>query len=105
TEVGLSYVNENYRSNTPSDDYLAARVAYKLTELLSASSKLLHSVEAFPSVDRIDDIYLQARTEYVTSLTSSMIASLAHVLDYDSSPAPGRKQADNRIELSVGWSF
>jgi|JRYL01.1.fsa_nt_gb putative salt-induced outer membrane protein YdiY len=105
TEVGLSYVNENYRSNTPSDDYLAARVAYKLTELLSESSKLLHSVEAFPSVDRIDDIYLQARTEYVTSLTSSMLASLAHVLDYDSSPAPGRRQADNRIELSVGWSF
>lgn len=105
TEVGLSYVNENYRSNNPSDDYVAARIAYKFTKILNESTKLLHSVEAFPSLDKPDDIYLQARTEVVTSLTGSMIASLAHVLDYDSTPSPGRKEADNRVELAVGWSF
>jgi putative salt-induced outer membrane protein YdiY len=105
TEVGLSYVNENYRSGAASIDYLAARVAYKLTRILSEKTKLQHSVEAFPSLDDKDDIYLQSRTELITSLTGSMIASIGHVLDYDSTPAPGRSEADNRVELSVGWSF
>lgn len=104
-ETGLSYVNENYRSATPSEDYIAARFAYKLSQVLSKSTKLQHSVEVFPSIEDADDVYLQARTEFVTNLTDSMIASLAWVLDYDNTPAPAQERADNRIELSVGWSF
>ena len=48
-------------------------------------------------------------SEIVTSLTESMVASIAHVLDYDNTPAtdPNRTidRVDNRILLSVGWSF
>jgi opacity protein-like surface antigen len=105
TEAGLSYVNENYRSATPSDDYLAARLAYKVTHAFTATTKLVHSVEAFPSTEDIEDFYLQGKTEIVTSLTESMIASLGHVIDYDNTPAPGRDRVDNRVLLSVGWSF
>lgn len=105
TEAGLSYFNENYRSDTPSQDYMAARVAYKLTHKFSATTKLIHGVEAFPSLERADDIYLQMRTEVVTSLTDNMIASLAHVMDYDNTPAPGRERTDHRVLLTVGWSF
>ncbi|MBZ0150066.1 MAG: DUF481 domain-containing protein [Planctomycetes bacterium] len=104
-EAGLSYFNENYRSNTPSQDYMAARVAYKLTHQLSDKTKLVHGVEAFPSVEDSRDVYLQAKTEITTSLTASMIASLAHVMDWDNTPSPGLDRADHRIVLSVGWSF
>lgn len=104
-EAGLSYFNENYRSNTPSQDYMAARVAYKLTHQLSDKTKLVHGVEAFPSVEDSRDVYLQAKTEISTSLTESMIASLAHVLDWDNTPSPGLERADQRVVLSVGWSF
>lgn len=105
TELGLSYVNENYRSNTPSVDFLAARAAYKLTHAFSATTKLVHGVEAFPSTEDISDFYLQGKTEIVTSLTESMLASLGHVIDYDNTPAPGRDRVDNRVLLSIGWSF
>jgi putative salt-induced outer membrane protein YdiY len=105
TEVGLAYVNENYRSNTPSTDYLSARVYYKLTHKLSDTSRLVHSTEAFPSLEDSGDVYAQVRTELQTSLTKSMIASLAHVLDYDNTPAPGRERQDHRFLLSVGWTF
>ncbi|HEX5052495.1 MAG TPA: DUF481 domain-containing protein [Planctomycetota bacterium] len=106
TEVGLSYVSEDYRTATsPSIDYLAARIAYKLTYALSEHTKLVHGVEAFPSTERIEDTYLQAKTEITTSLTESMVASVAHVLDWDNTPAPGFERADNRVVLSVGWSF
>ncbi len=105
TEVGLSYVNENYRSAAPSTDYIAARVAYKLTHQLTEATKLIHGIEAFPSTEDIEDIYLQAKTELITKLTGSMIASIAHVLDYDNTPSPGLERADNRVVLSIGWSF
>lgn len=105
TEAGLSYVHESYRSGAPGQEYMAARLAYKLTHELSATTKLQHSVEAFPSTERLEDFYMQARTELVTSLTESMLASLAHVIDYDNTPAPGRERVDNRVVLSIGWSF
>lgn len=105
TEAGLSYFNENYRSDTPSQDYVAARVAYKLNHKLSDRTKLGHGVEAFPSLENSKDIYLQMRTEIVTSLTGSMIASLGWIMDYDNTPAPDRERADHRVMLSVGWSF
>jgi len=105
TEAGLSYFNENYRSDAPSTDYMAARVAYRLTHALSATTKIMHAVEAYPSLESADDIYLQAKVEVVTSLTDSMIAALSWILDYDNTPAPGRERADHRVLLSVGWSF
>lgn len=105
TEAGLSYFNENYRSATPSVDYLAARVAYKLSHKLGDSTKLLHGTEAFPSLEDANDIYFQMKTEVQTSLTASMIASLGWVWDYDNTPAPGRERSDHRVLLSVGWTF
>ena len=65
----------------------------------------MHRAEAFPSIEDSDYIYCQVTTELTTSLTDSMIASLTHVLDYDNTPAAGFKRADNRVILSVGWSF
>jgi putative salt-induced outer membrane protein YdiY len=105
TELGASYFNETYRSATPGVDYIAARAAYKLTHKFSEKTKLVHGVEAFPSTENITDTYLQAKTEIVTSLTDSMIASVAHVLDWDNTPAPGKERTDNRVLLTIGWSF
>ncbi|HZN41380.1 MAG TPA: DUF481 domain-containing protein [Planctomycetota bacterium] len=113
TEAGLSYINEEYRNVAPgaidSRESLAARVAYNLKYAFSDKTKLVHSLEAYPSLEDADDIYLQVKTEIVTSLTESMVASIAHVLDYDNTPAtdPNRTidRIDNRILLSVGWSF
>ena len=114
-EVGLSYFNENYRivpvGRPAETDFLAARVAYRYERQLSEDTKLVHRAEAFPSLEDKDDFYCQVVTELTTSLTSSMIASLSHVLDYDNTPAfaangSGRlKRADQRVVLSVGWSF
>lgn len=105
TEAGLSYLNENYRNNDPSVDFVAARVAYYLQTKLSEDTKLNHSVEAYPSIEKSDDVYFQMRTEVITSLTESMIASLGWIWDYDNTPATGAERSDHRVLLSVGWSF
>ncbi|MCA8977678.1 MAG: DUF481 domain-containing protein [Planctomycetes bacterium] len=104
-EAGLSYFDETYRSNTPSKDYVAARVAYKLAHQMTKDTKLNHSVEAYPSLEDSNDVYLQMKTELITNLSGSMIASLAHVMDYDNTPSPGLKRTDHRVLLSIGWSF
>ena len=105
TEVGLAYVDEDYRSNLPSVDYLAARVYYKLTHEFSEATKFLHSVEAWPSLEDSDDIFLQLKAELSTTLTGSLVGSLAYVLDYDNTPAAGRQRDDHRVLMSVGWQF
>lgn len=105
-EAGIAYVSENYRSANPSLDYGAVRFAYKYAKTISEKTKLLHSVEAYQSVEDQDDIFAQVRTEVVTSLTGSMIASLSWIMDWDNVPAPlARERVDNRVELSIGWSF
>lgn len=105
TEGGISYLNENYRSANPSVDYVAARVAYRVTHTISEDTKLIHGVEAFPSLERAEDIYLQMRTEVVTKIAGDMIASLSWIMDYDNTPSPGNERQDHRVLLSVGWSF
>ena len=105
TEAGLSYFNENYISAAPSQEYVAGRVAYKLTHTISDKTKLLHSVEAYPSLENAKDIYLQMKTEVVTNLMGNMLASLGWIMDYDNTPSPGLERADHRVLLSVGWSF
>lgn len=104
-EVGLSYVSEDYRSPIPSHDYLAARVAYKFSHLFNERTKLLHALEAYPSVSDADDVYLQMKTEVITKLAGSMVGSLSWIMDYDNTPSPGFDRTDHRFLLSIGWSF
>ena len=106
TEVGLSYFSESYRTTgVPTQDGLTARVAYRLEHKFTEDTRLLHRVEAYPSLEVASDIYLQSLTEVSTSLTESMVASVAHTLNFDNTPSPGRQRADNRFLLTIGWTF
>ena len=106
SEAGISYYSEDYRqTGLATEETVTLRLAYRLEHQLSEETKLLHRVEAFPSIESSSDYYLQAVTELSTSLTDSMVASIAHTLDYDNTPATGRKKADNRVFLTVGWRF
>lgn len=106
TEVGLAYINEAYRSNTPTREYLSARVAYRLFKQITESIKLLQYVEAFPSLEDADDIFLRADTRLQMSLTESMFAEIKYELDYDNTPSPlAPERADHRVFASLGWSF
>ncbi|GAB4136172.1 MAG: DUF481 domain-containing protein [Planctomycetota bacterium] len=105
TEVGVSYFNTNYRSATPTEDYLAARVAYKLNWELAGDTRLIHGVEAYPSLEQGKDLYMTADTRIQTALTSNMIAQLQWVWDWDNTPSPGFDRSDHRFLVSVGWTF
>lgn len=104
-EAGVTWFSEDYRSNTPTVDYLAARIAYKYRHEFNKTLRLTNAVEAFPSLERAADVYLEMNTKLETNLSKSLIAQLGWIWDYDNTPAPGRERSDHRILFSVGWTF
>ncbi len=104
-EAGVSYISESYRDTTPDTDTLAARVAYSLRWAITETTIFLQDVQAFPSLEHSDDIFLIKDSRLRTSLTEAMFAQLQWVMDYDNTPAPGRDRIDNRWLLTAGWAF
>ena len=63
-EAGLSSYSEDYRqAGLATEETVTARLSYRLEYSLSEATRLVHRVEAFPSVEDGDDYYLQAVTE------------------------------------------
>lgn len=110
-EAGLSYFYEDFRdppapaAPTPSNDYLAARGAYRIDHNLSEDTKLIHSTEAFPSTEDADNVYFRMDTRLQTKLWGDMIGQLGWTWDYDNTPAPGKERSDHLVNFSVGWKF
>lgn len=105
TEIGINYFSENFRSSTPDNSYITARLAYFLKWQLIDGIKLLQDVRFFPSLEDADDIYLKKDTRLRMSLAQSMFTELQWELDYDNTPSSGLDRIDNRLFLNVGWEF
>ena len=74
-------------------------------EQLSEDLSWTTSVEAYPSIEESEDIYGKVDTKLAMSLTEAMFASAQLVVDYDNTPAAGADRVDQRLVLSLGWSF
>jgi putative salt-induced outer membrane protein YdiY len=103
-EAGLNYVSEDYEGAAP-NEFLAARLAYNAGYVWTPTAKLGQKMELLPSLEDSDDWTSKLDTHMDVSMTEAMFLRVQHVLDYDNSPAAGAKNADNRIILTVGWSF
>lgn len=104
TEVGLSYVDENYSGGLDAN-FLAARGAVSARWTIIEGLKLLHDSEVFPSLEDGDDFYARLDTRLQATLTDNLFAQFQWILDYDNTPAAGRQRDDHRLLASIGWSF
>lgn len=106
TELGLNYFYENYRTpGLVSDDYVTLRAAYRFKWGITDDLRFLQEVEAFPSTEDADDLYLTKSTRLQLDVAKGMFAELRWQLDFDNTPSPGTDRLDNRYMLSVGWTF
>lgn len=105
TELGASFFSEAYRDSTPSTQHLALRFAWKLEHEITERLKFWQQLEAYPSVERLNDFYGKLDSRLIAKLTDSFIAQAKIVLDYDSTPATGRKGLDVGYFLTLGWTF
>ena len=103
-EAGLSYFNEDFEG-VGADGYLAARLASDLDWQFKEDWNLKNSVEVFPSLEDSDDVYAKVDTRVRANLSENMFSQLQWVLDWDNTPAAGSESTDNRLILTLGWSY
>jgi len=105
TELGLSYVDEDFEDDTADADFVAARVASNLAYQISKTASFEQVAEAFPSLEDSDDVVAKIDNRLKLNITGKWIAQIQYVLDWDSSTPNFVEEADHRVVLSLGWSF
>lgn len=105
TELGLSYVDEDFEDDSADADFASVRVASNYARNLSTTTTFEQVAEAFPSLDDSDDFVAKVDNRLKLNITGKWIAQIQYVLDFDNSTPTGIKEADHRVVLSVGWNF
>ena len=104
TEVGIAWVYEDF-SNAPSEQHVAARLAYHVDYSPHSAVTLFHDLEFLPSLEDINDFNSYTDAGLRVSLLASLFSELKFEWRHDASPAPGAEQNDFRYILSLGWTF
>jgi putative salt-induced outer membrane protein YdiY len=104
-EGGLGFVNENFQS-TPDDSYTALREATKLDVLLTGKRMVLfHAHDGYFGVTGDDNLFIKMQNGIRLSLVGGFVTTAQMDLDYDRSPAPGRRNSDRTFALTFGYRF
>lgn len=91
-EAGPSYIWE--KQGGIRDDYLALRVAERLDQTLSPTSKCWESLEYEPKIDAFDKYLLSAEIGIEAAINTRLGLRLVFQDKYDSQPASGLKSND-----------
>jgi hypothetical protein len=104
TEGGIGWLYETYE-NGETTDAVALRLAYFLTTRLADRLTLFHDFQIWPAINDVADFFLTTQAGLRVSLIGPTFAEMKAVLDYDATPAPGKKQTDLRVLMGGGVSF
>jgi putative salt-induced outer membrane protein YdiY len=112
TELGLSYVDEDFEDNSFDTDFVAARVGSNLSYQISKSASFEQVAEILPSLDDSEDVIAKIDNRLKLNITGKWIAQIQYVLDFDGSVPTGaaagpdgKEETDHRVVLGLGWSF
>jgi putative salt-induced outer membrane protein YdiY len=104
-EGGAGYVRQNFDA-TPDDSYAALREAATLEVLLAAKRVVLfHQHDGYFGVTGDDNLFLKAQNGVRLALVAGFVATAQVDVDYDRSPAPGRRSTDRTFALTFGYRF
>lgn len=104
-EGGLGWVDENFET-APDDSYTAIREGAKLDVLLVADRvTLFHEHNGYLGVTGDDNLFVKMKNGLRLGLMAGLVTTLQLDLDYDRSPAPGRRNTDRAFALTFGYRF
>jgi putative salt-induced outer membrane protein YdiY len=104
-EGGLGWVNENFET-APDDRYTALREGAKLDVLLVGDRvTLFHEHNGYIGVTGEDNLFIKMKNGVRLGLVVGLVTTLQLDLDYDRSPAPGRRNTDRAFALTFGYRF
>lgn len=102
---GLGYVNENLESQ-PDDSYTALRESVLLTVFaLPDRVQFFHQHDGYFGVTGEDNLFIRMQNGVRLALAAGFVTTLRHDLDYDRSPAIGRRTTDRTLALTLGYRF
>jgi putative salt-induced outer membrane protein YdiY len=104
-EGGLGWVNENFDA-APDDSYTAIREGAKLDVLLAGDRvTVFHEHNGYLGVTGDDNLFVKMKNGLRLGLVAGLVTTLQLDLDYDRSPAPGRRNTDRAFALTFGYRF
>ena len=103
--AGLGWVNENFEAGVD-DSYTAARESAALDVFIVADRvTFFHNHDGYFGVTGEDNLFFRMRNGVRLGLVGGLVTTLQHDLDYDRSPAPGRRNTDRTFALTFGYRF
>jgi putative salt-induced outer membrane protein YdiY len=102
---GFGYVNENLESQAD-DSYGAARESAALAVFLVPDRvQVFHQHDGYFGVTGDDNLFVKMQNGIRVGLAGGFVTTLRHDLDYDRSPAAGRRSTDRTTALTLGYRF
>jgi putative salt-induced outer membrane protein YdiY len=102
---GLGFVNENLES-LPDDSYTALRESVSFDAfVVPARIQFFHVHDGYFGVTGDDNLFIRMQNGIRLALAAGFAATLRHDLDYDRSPAIGRRNTDRTLALTLGYRF
>jgi putative salt-induced outer membrane protein YdiY len=102
---GYGWVNENFAAS-PDDSYSALREAVKLDVFfLARRLQAFHHHDGYFGVTGDDNLFFRMQNGLRATITGALVATLRTDVDYDRSPAPGRRNTDRSFALTLGVRF
>jgi putative salt-induced outer membrane protein YdiY len=105
TEAGPAWIYENF-THQPSEDHLAARLAYHVDWTPHKMLKLFHNLEYLPRVtEPFVDYNMNLDAGFRATVIQNFFAEFKFEFKYDSTPAIGARKEDLRYLVGLGWAF
>lgn len=104
-ELGVAYVDQDFKTAGDDVDFIAARAAYNVDWTINETWSFGQNGEIFPSLESSDDIYAKLNTRLKAAFSDKMFAQLQWLYDWNNSPATGAERVDNQYLLSIGWKL
>lgn len=104
-DAGLGYVNENLESQED-DSYAAARESASLGLFIVPDRvQFFHQHDGYFGVTGDDNLFVKMQNGVRIGLAAGFVTTVRHDLDYDRSPAIGRRNTDRTFALTLGYRF
>jgi putative salt-induced outer membrane protein YdiY len=102
---GFGWVNENFDA-LPDDSYGALRENGKLDVFVAGERVVLfHQHDGYFGVTGDDNLFVKTQNGVRFGLVAGFVTTLQLDLDYDRTPAPGRRNTDRTFALTFGYRF
>ena len=104
-EGGVGWVKEDF-ATTPDDSYTALREGAKLDVFVVPDRvALFHRHDGYFGVTGEDNLFLKMQNGVRLTIVAGFVTTAQVDLDYDRSPAPGRRNTDRTFALTFGYHF